>query len=86
MDTQEQRKWIADHPTVEAGLGVWEMLAELLGFDVEKSETEVFNAMGVTCYEELTESAQCSFLDSMEAEHIDHVEKHAPIIYDAIKY
>jgi hypothetical protein len=87
MNESEQKQWIRDNPDYygESSLGMWELVAELLGFNTEKAEEEIFIAEGVNSYEELSEASKCSFLDAMETDHKDYVEKRAPLIFKHIE-
>ena len=86
MNESEQKQWIkANAIYIEDGFGFWESLAEELGFDSEKAEKECLSAEGVTCYTDLSMSRKCDFIDSMQGAHIDHVEEHAPLIFNHIE-
>ena len=87
MNESEQKQWIRDNPDYygESSLGMWELVAELLGFNTEKAEEEIFIAERVNSYEELSEASKCSFLDAMETDHKDYVEKRAPLIFKHIE-
>lgn len=87
MNESDQKQWIRDNPDYygESSLGMWELVAELLGFNTEKAEEEIFIAEGVNSYEELSEASKCSFLDAMETDHKDYVEKRAPLIFKHIE-